>query len=66
MDDSSKLTCHYNTFIIEYERFDLGVAAGISLEYSRYIIGLIGDFGLKNVSPNYKNQTLGINLGYKF
>jgi len=65
MEDGSTVTYHYNTFDIEDERFDLGIATGISLEYNRYSIGLIGDFGLKNVSQSYKDQSLGLNLGYK-
>ncbi|WP_080905135.1 porin family protein [Parabacteroides sp. Marseille-P3160] len=50
------------------ERFDTGIAAGTTLEYNnKYTLGLIGEWGLKSTLGDYlKNQTYGLNIGYKF
>jgi opacity protein-like surface antigen len=50
------------------DRFDVGLGAGTTFEYlSKYTIGIIGEWQMKNTSWNsLKNHTYGINLGYKF
>lgn len=50
------------------DRFDTGIAAGTTFEYkSRYILGITGEWGLKPTVEDYKkNQTYGLNIGYKF
>jgi hypothetical protein len=47
-------------------KFDTGLAVGIALEFNnRYTIGLFGHRGLKDIGRS-KNQSLGLNVGYKF
>lgn len=56
-----------NTFSSGTEKFDVGLGAGTTLEYlNKYTIGLFGEWGLKDSSGNTRNQTYGINIGYKF
>ena len=55
-----------NTFS-HVDKFDTGIGAGTSFEYkNRYIFGLTGEWGLKPVFGDSKNQTYGLNIGYKF
>jgi hypothetical protein len=55
------------TFSHEINRFDAGIGTGVDLEYkNKYIIGLIGEWGLKPFVKEMKNQTYGLNIGYKF
>lgn len=56
-----------NTFSYGTERFDVGLGGGTTLEYlNRYTIGIIGEWGLKKALGDAKNQSYGINIGYKF
>jgi len=48
-------------------RFDTGLGAGVTLEFkNKYTFGLISEWGLKEIDGNAKNQTYGLNIGYKF
>lgn len=66
--DGSKITDKYNTFSERTEKFDTGLGAGATLEFkNKYTIGLIGEWGLKSTIGDFsKNQTYGLNIGYKF
>ena len=51
----------------EIERFDAGIGAGTTIEYkNKYIFSLFGAWGLNGVVYVSKNQTYGLNIGYKF
>ena len=73
-EDGSEVNFSFSTFSpdfgphgYEIERLDFGIGAGTVLEFkNRYTIGLTGEWGLKEVSGWSKNQTYGINVGYKF
>ena len=52
-------------------RFDMGLALGFNLQYSKFIIGLGYDLGLTNIfkevdDASYKNGNVRISLGYLF
>lgn len=68
LKDGSKTNDKYNTFSDGMEKFDTGLGAGATLEFkNKYTIGLIGEWGLKSTIGDYsKNQTYGLNIGYKF
>ena len=53
-----------NSFFDTYKRFDYGVTAGTSILLGKHIsIGASYQFGLDS---NYKNNCIGISLGYQF
>lgn len=57
----------FDAFSSGSEKFDVGLGAGTTFEYlSKYTIGIIGEWGMKNTLGSSKNHTYGINLGYKF
>lgn len=65
--DGSTGNYDYNTFSLGSEKFDVGLGAGTTLEYlNKYTIGIVGEWGMKNTLGSSKNQTYGINIGYKF
>jgi len=68
LEDDSKVTEKNDAFSSGTERFDTGLGAGVTFEFrNKYTIGLIGEWGLKSVIGDYsKNQTYGLNIGYKF
>ena len=68
MKDDTKADDKYNTFSGGTEKFDTGLGAGATFEFkNKYTIGLIGEWGLRSLIGNYsKNQTYGLNIGYKF
>lgn len=51
-----------------YDRFDVGVIGGASLEISKFMVGLEYSRGLKKLDSNYSqfNQAFGLVLGYRF
>lgn len=67
LEDGSKANSSLNIFSNGYEKFDTGLGAGTTIEYKKkYTVGLMGEWGLKGVTADSKNQTYGLNLGYKF
>ena len=68
-ESTSNTFSSYPWVLISYKppRFDTGLVAGVTFEFkNKYTIGLIGELGLKEVDGLSKNQTYGINVGYKF
>jgi opacity protein-like surface antigen len=73
-EDGSEHKDSFNTFSPPFgphgysiEKFDFGIGAGMAFEYkNRYTIGLIGEWGLKKIVGVSKNQSYGLNVGYKF
>ncbi|MDR0977265.1 MAG: PorT family protein [Prevotellaceae bacterium] len=54
-----------------YNRFDAGIATGLALEFSKFFVGLNGEFGLTNLNPadtggDGKNVNYYLGVGYKF
>lgn len=59
-----------------YKRFDLGVGAGVGIEFGVILIDLGLDMGLKNIArniedipmyrPNNRNLSAHLSIGYKF
>lgn len=68
VNDGSTITDKYNTFSERTEKFDTGLATGVTFEFkNKYTIGLMGEWGLKSAIGDFsKNQTYGLNIGYKF
>lgn len=70
LKDEFKYKESHNTFSDSdgTDRFDTGLSTGTTFEYkNRYTIGLIGEWGLTSNIGNFsKNQTYGLNVGYKF
>lgn len=51
-----------------FDRFDVGVTAGVAYEFSKFEIGVEYSRGLKKLESDFKayNQAFGLVLGYKF
>ena len=51
-----------------YNRFDAGAIAGVSVEFSQYMVGVEYSRGLTKLDSDYKqyNQAFGVVFGYKF
>lgn len=48
-------------------RFDFGLGVGVALEYSKFIFGLDGQFGLTKIQTDGgRNLNFAISVGYKF
>lgn len=52
----------------EFERFDYGAIAGVSLDFDDVFVGIEYSRGLAKVHSSLKayNQVIGLNVGYKF
>ncbi|MDR2920369.1 MAG: PorT family protein [Tannerella sp.] len=69
LKDGHTATDKYNTFAKNTtDKFDTGIVGGATLEFrNKYTIGLVGEWGLKSAIGDFsKNQTYGLNIGYKF
>jgi hypothetical protein len=73
-EDGSEHESSFNTFSPPFGphgysivKFDFGIGAGTAFEYkNRYAIGLFGEWGLRDIVGYSKNQSYGLNVGYKF
>lgn len=66
-EDGSVTKYKLDSFRDGIRKFDTGLTAGSSVEINnKYVIGLFGEWGLRSVVRQSKNQTYGISLGYKF
>jgi opacity protein-like surface antigen len=71
--DGIDYTASMNTFgENRFKRFDAGLGLGVSLEVSKVIVGLEGQFGLTKIGDGNasdgspKNINFGVTVGYKF
>lgn len=51
-----------------YKRFDMGIIAGVSLDFDQFTVGIEYSRGLTKLDSQYKqyNQAYGLTFGYKF
>ena len=51
-----------------YKRFDVGVIAGINVEFYKFSVGFEYSRGFVKLDPNFSqfNQTIGVTFGYEF